>query len=204
MLSLEQRRSDLQRELDSLVLQLDSLKKSLFDGDAPIARSATASAPRSRGGARKGGKRGALKEKIVAALESAGSLGVKVKDLAEALGTKPVNIHSWFHSALKRDKSITKHSGGHYRIASSSAAPKAPAKSTPQSTAGKKRVKGSKRGQLSASILEELKAAGKGGITVADLAKKLGANYKNIYIWFATTGKKHPVKKIAPATYSLA
>ncbi len=64
--------------------------------------------------------------------------------------------------------------------------------------------KGPKRGQVSANILGALKAAGSQGITVADLASKLGANYKNIYVWFATTGKKHPIKKLAPATYCLA
>jgi hypothetical protein len=68
----------------------------------------------------------------------------------------------------------------------------------------KKARKGTKRGELTAAILDGLKTAGTVGITVADLAKKLGANYKNIYIWFATTGKKHPVKKLAPATYSLS
>ena len=67
---------------------------------------------------------------------------------------------------------------------------------------GKKRAK---RGQLSANILSELKSAGSKGVTVADLASKLGADYKNIYVWFATTGKNRPgVKKIAPATYKLA
>ncbi|MGB8166243.1 MAG: hypothetical protein WCF18_02055 [Chthoniobacteraceae bacterium] len=148
-------------------------------------------------------QRGQLKEKITAALESAGALGVKVKDLAAAIGTKPVNVHSWFHSALKRGSAITKLSGGHYRLAGSSAAAKAvpAAKATKQV---KKARKGAKRGQLTSDILDALKAAGSKGITVADLSEKLGANYKNIYIWFATTGKKHPVKKLAPATYSLA
>jgi hypothetical protein len=68
-----------------------------------------------------------------------------------------------------------------------------------------KRRRKIKRGQLSATIMEALKAAGSNGITVTALADKLGAKYKNIYIWFATTGKKKPdVKKIAPATYRLA
>lgn len=76
------------------------------------------------------------------------------------------------------------------------AAPAAPVR-------GRKR-KGTKRGQLSAGILGALQAAGNKGITVGDLATQLGANYKNIYVWFATTGKKHPLKKLAPATYCLS
>jgi transposase-like protein len=200
MLSLEQRRSNLQQELDSLVQQLDSLKKNLFnDSLSPAKPAAPTSAP-TRKGAPKRAKRGALKAKITAALESAGSLGVKVKDLAAALGTKPVNVHSWFHSALKRGSGITKLSGGHYRLAGSSAGVKA----APAAKPAKKARKGAKRGQLTADILSALKAAGTKGVTVSDLASKLGANYKNIYIWFATTGKKHPVKKLAPATYGLS
>lgn len=203
MLSLEQRRSDLQQELDSLVQQLDSLKKNLFNENAPATKATAPVAASVRKAAPKRAKRGALKAKITAALESAGSLGVKVKDLAAALGTKPVNVHSWFHSALKRGSGITKLSGGHYRLAGSSAGAKA-APAAKAAKPAKKARKGAKRGQLTADILSALKSAGTKGTTVGDLASKLGANYKNIYIWFATTGKKHPVKKLAPATYSLS
>jgi hypothetical protein len=53
--------------------------------------------------------------------------------------------------------------------------------------------------------MAELENAGSEGITVRDIAEKLGANYKNIYILFATTGKKNSqVKKVGPAQYRLA
>ena len=120
MLALEQRRSVLQLELDSLVRQLNDLQKQLFD------RTPTVTVARS---------------------------------VAQAAPT----------AAVPRRKR-----------------------------------KGAKRGQLSAGILSALQAAGSKGITVGDLATRLGANYKNIYVWFATTGKKHPLKKLAPATYSLS
>lgn len=202
MLSLEQRRSDLQQELDSLVQQLESLKQNLFSKNVLVGKAPLSDAAPIRNGTRNRARRGALKEKITAALESAGALGVKVKDLAAALGTKPVNVHSWFHSALKRGSAITKVKGGHYRLAgTSTGTPSAPPTKSAKSVKAPR--KGAKRGQLSADILSALKAAGSKGITVAELATKLGANYRNIYIWFATTGKKHPVKKLAPATYSL-
>ena len=120
MLALEQRRSALQLEIDSLVRQLNDLQKHLFDSPPTV------------------------------------TVG---RSLAPAAPTPPVR--------------------------------------------GRKR-KGAKRGQLSAGILSALQAAGSKGITVGDLATQLGANYKNIYVWFATTGKKHPLKKLAPATYSLS
>jgi len=202
MLALEQRRAVLQIELESLAQQLNQLSSQLFDNAAPAAtpRAASVAAPAKRS------KRGQLKEQIHAALNKAGALGVKVKELAAAIGTKPVNVHSWFHSALKTDKSITKIRGGHYRLksAAGSIEPTVETKPVQAKAPGKKR-KGSKRGQVTANILAELKAAGSAGITVSDLSKKLGASYKNVYIWFATTGKKQTgLKKIAPATYRLA
>ncbi len=134
------------------------------------------------------------------ALAAAGAAGVRVKDLAVAMKTKPVNIYSWFHANLKRIPSIQKLTGGHYRLKSgtdvSALAPKAAKPG--------KGGKGVKRGAVTATILGHLKAAGSSGIKIADLAEKMGANYKNIYIWFATTGKKHGINRIAPATFRLA
>jgi hypothetical protein len=63
---------------------------------------------------------------------------------------------------------------------------------------------GGVRGQLAARIVATLKAAGSSGITVKNLSDRLKANYRNIQVWFATTGKKNSsIKKIAPATYKL-
>jgi hypothetical protein len=42
-------------------------------------------------------------------------------------------------------------------------------------------------------------------LKIKDLADKVGANYRNVSVWFVTTGKKYPkVKKVAPAHYRLA
>ena len=86
MMVLEEKRAALQGELDSISQQLSSLKDRLLDEGGGGA----AAAPRIAGIARKTGgkrqKRGLLKDKIMAALDAAGSAGVKVKDLAAALG----------------------------------------------------------------------------------------------------------------------
>ena len=205
MMVLEEKRTALQGELDSISQQLSALKDRLLDEGGGRA----ALAPRITGVARKTGgkrqKRGLLKDKIMAALDAAGSAGVKVKDLAAALGTKPVNIHSWFHSALKRKAPIKKITGGHYRLAGKGTVAAARVAKPAKTAAKGKGRRGAKRGQLTARILAALKDAGSGGITVADLSNKLGAKYKNIYIWFATTGKKNSsVKKLGPAKYKLA
>lgn len=60
------------------------------------------------------------------------------------------------------------------------------------------------RGALKEKITTALKSAGRKGMTVRDLSKKLGVRPGNLYVWFNSTGKKVPgLKKIAPATYRL-
>ena len=47
-----------------------------------------------------------------------------------------------------------------------------------------------------------MKAAGKEGIRVRQLADELGVKHKNLFIWFATTGKKNrAIKKVGEAHY---
>lgn len=204
MMVLEEKRLGLQSELDSISKQLSLLKDRLLDETGGAATPAAKMTAASRKIVRRQ-KRGLLKDKVMAALEAAGGVGVKVKELAAAIGTKPVNVHSWFHSALKRNEPIEKITGGHYRLGSKGAAAAAKLTKAGVPVAKGKAQRGPKRGYLTAQILDALKAAGTGGITVADLSTKLGAKYKNIYIWFATTGKKNPaVKKLGPARYKLA
>lgn len=86
------------------------------------------------------------------------------------------------------------------RTAATSEAPK------PKSTAKPVRKAGSKatgtRGETKEKIIAVLKAAGKAGITVGEVATKLGAKYNNTYVWFATTGRKvQEIKKVGKALY---
>ena len=54
-------------------------------------------------------------------------------------------------------------------------------------------------------IVQALKAAGKSGATVKDIAKKLGKSYGNISVWFHTTGKGiKEIKKVAPGKFAWA
>jgi hypothetical protein len=54
-------------------------------------------------------------------------------------------------------------------------------------------------------IVGTLKAAGKSGATVKDIAKKLGKSYGNISVWFHTTGKGiKEIKKVAPGKFAWA
>ncbi|MCZ7636600.1 MAG: hypothetical protein M5U12_11590 [Verrucomicrobia bacterium] len=59
------------------------------------------------------------------------------------------------------------------------------------------------RGQLKESVLAQVKAAGSSGIRVADLAAKLGAKPKSLFVWFHSTGKRVTgLQKVGPGRYA--
>lgn len=66
----------------------------------------------------------------------------------------------------------------------------------------KREGKRGKRGALKELILEALKGAGTKGISVRELSAKLGVKNQNVYVWFATTGKKL-TEKAEPGVYRL-
>jgi hypothetical protein len=201
MLGLEEKRVALQEQLDALQKQLSTLKDQLFDeASAGAAKVVAKIAPARKGRA----QRGALKQQILAALNGAGSAGVRVTELAEAIGTKAANVHAWFHSTAKSIPSIVKVSGGHYRL--NGKAPVTEKAQTPVKSKSRKKGKGkgAKRGELAASIQAALAAAGSEGLSIKELTTKTGAKYRNIAVWFVTTGKKFPkIKKVGPAHYKL-
>lgn len=84
------------------------------EAKAPVA----AKAPRAAkppAAPKKAGKRGAIKEQIVAALQKSGAKGVSVKDLSEKLGVKAGNIHVWFATTGKT-VGVEKVAPGVYRL----------------------------------------------------------------------------------------
>jgi len=216
-MALEDQRARLQAELERVTSRLNAVQSQLFDVESSAASAPTASAApavstsgrRSRGRSR----RGELKARVLKELVAAGSKGLRVKDLAATLGTKPANIYAWFQTAPKRIPQIKKIGEAHYRLEGSLAAKHlaGPAKQAPAAKAapakrGRKRSTRplSKRGELASRILSTLKSAGKEGLKVRELADKLGVKYKNLFIWFATTGKKNKsIKKVGEAHYRL-
>lgn len=229
MLSLEEKRAAVQGELDALDAKLSDLKRRLVGGGGAVAAAAasiraSASAPKvtaskSKPRSKRSG-RGELKSQIFSALEKAGANGLKVMELAKSLGTKPANIYAWFHAALKRYPTIKKTDAGTYRLAGKApAAAPAPAAKAPAKAAAKTAVPAAKkgkgkrggggdrapRGEVSTKIIGALQSSSSAsGVTIKDLSSKLGMPYRNLQVWFATTGKKHKgIKKVAPATYQL-
>jgi hypothetical protein len=208
MISLEEKRLALQKEMDAIQQQLSSLQGRFFDSASSAVKSVVASIPGLKPGRRKRARRGALSEGILSALHAAGDAGVRVRDLAVELGSKAANIHSWFQSTAKRHP-IRKVSAGVYKLTGSltSTPAKSPKGGKVKGKAGRSGRKGAtgKRGALAAKVLAALEGAGSEGISVKDISAKTGAHYKNISIWFATTGKKNAkIKKVGPARYKLA
>jgi hypothetical protein len=208
-IELEQKRADLQSELEQLASKLTSIHSQILTGEVSseprqVSESTgpvKTSTPTRRRARRS--KRGELKSAILNALSSAGAQGLRVLDLARDLASKPANIYAWFQNATKRMPQIKKIGEAHYRLEGKAAA-STPATAKP--AAGKKGKKGkrSQRGGLAAQITEALTAAGKTGMNLRDLADKLGTKYANLSVWFATTGKKNKaIKKIGAGQYRL-
>ena len=65
---------------------------------APKAKAATAKPAKKKG---KAVKSGGLKDRILALLEAAGDAGLKVREIADKLGSKPGNIAVWFSTTGK-------------------------------------------------------------------------------------------------------
>ena len=58
---------------------------------------------------------------------------------------------------------------------------------------------------LKERVIRVLKAAGPPGVTVKDMAVKLGKSYGNISVWFHTTAKRvKEIKKVAPGRFAWA
>ena len=229
MIALEEKRASLQSHIAVVNERLSTIQNELYGAGA--ARNATAKeplVPKQKAlvklhpkGQRKG--RGELKGQILEMLNAAGNAGTSVKELADRIGIKTANIHSWFSANIKKLAGLKKVGAARYALNSTAVVSPKPAKKAkgakkpkarksvkaPKKAKAAKVVKKGKvvkaaRGQLKEQILSALKAAGTEGITIKDLAAKLNAKYRNVYIWFVTTGKNiEGITKVGPAQYKM-
>lgn len=225
MLKLEERRAELVKELDGLTSKLSELKGSLNLDSKDYGDSEGATAPKRRGRkpggakasspAKKSGRapRGQMKQLIMSELEGAGSEGLGVKELADRLGVRNTAVHAWFNTTGKKVGEIKKVGTARYALSGRGSSAKssdasAPRKygrgTTAKKTAKSGKRKGNVRGQLKSTIMSTLQKAGGKGMSVREISDKTGVPYKNVYIWFVTTGKKNSdIERTAPATYRL-
>jgi hypothetical protein len=82
------------------------------------------------------------------------------------------------------------------------AAPKPATVAKPVAKPTPKTKTASGRRRMKEEVLELLKAAGPDGITVGELASRLGVGVNRIFTWFYSTGKNiEQIKKVANARY---
>ncbi len=131
LLVLAEKREKLTAELAAIEKQIAAA----IEGSTPVIK--TVSSRKIRGGElgnarlprapKKRGKRGAIKELILAGLKEAGDAGIAVRHLAAKLGLKPGSVHVWFGTTGKKLSEIEKTGKGTYRLKDSSAKAEAPA-----------------------------------------------------------------------------
>lgn len=216
-MAIEHEREALKGKMDELQERLAAIQKSLFSTvtfSSPTARpksSGRAESVSSKSFNKPRAARGELKHRILEALAAAGTEGIQVRDLAKSIGSKPAALHSWFQFARKNIKAIRKAGKGRYRLVgvlpelkTDSVTSASQLEASEKPTKKGKRNGGMRRGQLSLAIQGALEAAGKDGIRVNDLAKTLNVNPRNLFVWFATTGKQFKgIKKVSPGHYRL-
>lgn len=232
MIALEEKRALLQGQIATVDERLSIIQDQLYGAGSSRSDAKTAApkvVTKATKAKRKG--RGELKGQILEMLQAAGESGASVKELASRIGVKTANVHSWFSINLKKIAGLKKIGAARYALTGAAPAkavkkskvakkvkakvkpktkikPKAKAPKTAKAVKKSKVVKPAKartgRGQMKEQILAELKSAGAEGTTIKDLAAKLKANYKNLYVWFVTTGKSIPgLTKVGPAKYKL-
>ena len=109
VISLVEKREKLQLELSKVEQDIQS---KLAGG--PVKKATVAPKTKKVGK----GRRGAMKEKILAALQAAGSKGLGVKELSTQLGVKNQNLHVWFATTGKTIKGLKKTGPGLFTLAS--------------------------------------------------------------------------------------
>ncbi len=71
------------------------------------------------------------------------------------------------------------------------------------SSPGKPSVRRRRRAKLKDGLLDKLRAAGKQGLTIKELAASLKAKPASVSVWFYTTGKKiKGIKKVGTARFA--
>lgn len=203
LMDLEEQRSGLESSLQTLQERIDTIQRELFTSENRHVRSRLKELRRPRMSNRRRMARGELRAQIIQQLESAGNAGVNVHAIAERLGMKAVNIHSWFHTALKRFPQIRKSGPSHYHLSGTVTGPILPIK-TEGGMDGFHVAAGTRRGEVTRSILNALKQAGTRGLSVSEIASNIGSSYRRVHVWLSSTGKKNKlVVRLARGTYKL-
>lgn len=105
---------------------------------------------------------------------------------------------------VRIDAKLNAFAGGQTAPAAlAAAAPRARAAAKPAAKPAARKVRRNRPGKFKDKILALLQGAGKEGLSVRDLAGKLGVKPQRMYVWFSASGSRmKEIKKVAPATYA--
>lgn len=134
LLNLAGKKEQLIKAVADVENEIARALKSAATTSVDIAEAVTPFKPAKKGKKSKGANPGGLKERILALLEAAGDEGIRVKDIAAKLATKPANISVWFSTTGKNI--TTKLVPGRYAV---KGAAKSPAKAEKPAKAKKKK-----------------------------------------------------------------
>jgi len=181
LLNLTDKKEKLIQAVSDVEDQIAKALKGAATTTVEVAEALTPFKPASgkKAGKAKGGKRGGLKDRILALLEAAGDEGVRVKDIAEELGSKAANISVWFSTTGKNI--TTKVEPGRYARKgakkSTVAAQPVAARKTAKPAKAKKKSKMSSAGRAKLSAMMKARwaarKAGKAAKKAAKPAKKI-------------------------------
>ncbi|MCX6966506.1 MAG: hypothetical protein NTZ46_01780 [Verrucomicrobia bacterium] len=111
MIALEEKRATLLTQIDVVNERLSTIQSELYGAGLPrIAKEKRVAKSKGRKG------RGELKGQILEILNAAGKTGATVKELAERIGIKAANIHSWFSVNLGKIAGLKKIGKARYAI----------------------------------------------------------------------------------------
>ena len=161
MIALEEKHALLLSQIDVVNERLSTIQNELYGSGADRHVDAqTVLVKLKPKGMRKG--RGELKGQILEMLKAAGKAGTSVRELADRIGIKSVNIHSWFSANLKKITGLKKVGEARYAlegVVASQPVKKAKAKKAKTAKAPKK-VKAAKAVKAS-KVIKPAKAARK-------------------------------------------
>jgi hypothetical protein len=127
---------------------------------------------------------------------------LSVAEVAEKIGAKPKNIAPWIYTDGKK-LGVKKVSKGRFALAGKTPEP-AVAEPTARKTRGRKSTKTkTPRGTLKAAILAVLQESGADGLSVGEVAERIGAKKNAVNVWFYTTGKEvEGLKKVGRGRFA--
>lgn len=149
VLSLTERKDELVQLVSEIETEITKLLSGFVGAVSPKQGTPTKDTPRKKTRKARRGKSGNLTSKIVAVLENAGPDGMRVKDIAAAVGSPAPNVSVWISTTGK--KFVVRVEPGIYAIKGAQPAAEKPATTTKKTTRKSKTTDGKRSNKFNPS-----------------------------------------------------